>query len=247
LTTAALPMPAKVRVGGKHHRIVATRYPPVNFFERHVPAELMDALWALEAQTNPRLIEQTGDISLVRPEDRVSGTGAGIVMAPFTRIGRPSRFSDGSFGVYYAGRSLETAIRETVHHRQIILGDARIGPEEFSMRVWTGTARRYLHDVRGDAYPDLHDDAPRPEDHPVAQAFGRQLRVQDSWGIVYRSVRHAGGECIAALRPPALSLPVQGAHLAYVWDGARITHVYEKTDPLIRFDTSRGSRNRGHD
>ena len=103
------------------------------------------------------------------------------------------------------------------------------------MRVWGGTLRKTLHDVRGPKYVALHDPAPRPEDHPLAQAFGKMLRARDSWGILYRSVRHEGGQCVAVLRPPALSLPTHGAHLVYAWDGERITHVYEKSAPIIRF------------
>ncbi len=230
------PLPPTAPARGKQYRIIATRYPPVNFFERHVPPELMGPLWALEARTNPRLMQEAGRLELVRPEDRVSGPGAGIVMASFTHIGGASRFSDGTYGVYYASRSLTTAIRETVHHRQIIAQDASLGPDEFSMRAWVGSLRKGLHDVRSAEYLDLHDAAPRPEDHPVAQAFGRMLRARDSWGILYRSVRHEGGQCIGALRPPAVSLPTQGAHLIYVWDGARITHVYEKSAPIMWFE-----------
>jgi len=94
------PAPNKVRVGGKQYRIISTRFPPVDFFEKHVPPELLGPLWALEAETNPRLLQETGDLNLVAPEDRVSGPGAGIVMAAFTHIGRATRFSDGyEFGL----------------------------------------------------------------------------------------------------------------------------------------------------
>jgi hypothetical protein len=231
----SLPPPSKARVRGRQYRIIATRYPPVDLFERHVSPELMGPLWELEAETNPRLMEQAGDLRRVREEDRVSGVGASIVMAAFTHIGRATRFSDGSYGVYCAGRSLETAVRETVHHREIIAADARLRPDEFSMRVWIGTVRRFLHDVRGPGYRPLHDPAPRPEDHPLAQAFGKTLRAESSWGLVYRSVRHEQGQCIAAFRPPAVSLPTQGAHLVYVWDGARITQAYERSAPIFVF------------
>jgi hypothetical protein len=222
-----------VRPGGKQFRIVSTRFPPVNFFERHVPPELMEALRQLEGRTNPRLRQEAGEPSLVKEEDRVSGPS--IVMAAFTHIGRPSRFSDGSYGVYYAGRSLETAIRETVHHREILCADAGLEADELSLRAWAGSVCRPLHDIRGREYEPLHDPAPRPADHPRARTFGRSLREQDSWGLLYRSVRHRGGECIAALRPPAVSLPVHGAHLVYAWDGECITHVYERSEPLLRF------------
>ena len=49
---------------------------------------------------------------------RVTGPGASWVMAPFVHCSplRPGRFSDGTFGLYYAGDSTEVAIAETIHH-----------------------------------------------------------------------------------------------------------------------------------
>ena len=236
-SSALPPLPKKTRrIGGKQYRIIATHYPPINFFEKHVPAHLMDALWALESRTNPRLQQETGDIRLVAEADRVSGANASIVMASFTHIGYPSRFSDGSFGVYYAGRNMETAICETVHHRQLIARDASLSPTEFSMRVWIGQVKKPLLDIRDKPYRVLHDAAPRPQDHKLSQQFGKKAKMANAWGLVFNSVRNPGGECIAALRPPCVSLPVQGAHLVYAWNGEKITHVYEKLDPIMTFD-----------
>ncbi len=228
-------LPSTARIGGKQYRIISTRYPPVNVFESHIPPEAMGALWALIAETNDRLLEEAGDLNLVPEEDRVSGHGATVVMAAFTHIGQKARFNDETFGVYYAGRSQETAIRETVHQREIIAQEAGLSPTEFSLRVYVGTVKKHLHDVRASKYTFLHDDNPRPEDHPRAQAFARQLREASSWGLVYNSVRHDGGECIAAFRPPAVSLPTQGAHFVYVWNGKKITEVYERSEPIIKF------------
>jgi hypothetical protein len=65
---------------------------------------------ALEQLTNPRVRDEVGDIALVPPEERVSGPGASYVMAAFTHVNpKGSRFSDGSFGVYYVAAALETA------------------------------------------------------------------------------------------------------------------------------------------
>ena len=227
--------PPTARIRGDQYRIIATQHPPISIFEKHVPAAMLDALYALEAETNPRLLQEAGDLKLVMPDDRVSGPGASIVMASFTHIGRATRFSDGSYGVYYAGRKIETAVRETVHHRNIIAQDARLSPTEFSMRVWIGTVQKALHDIRGEGYEHLHDSAPRPEQHPEAQAFGKIMRQQESWGLLYRSVHHNGGECVAAFRPPAVSLPMQGRHLVYVWNGEKIAEVYERSETLYSF------------
>ena len=138
----------------------------------------------------------------------------------------PSRFGDGSYGIYYASDSMHTAIAETRFHRERFLAYTDEGPGEIDVRAYVGEIARPLHDIR-DGFDDLHD--PDTGRYPLPQAFGRELRDQGSWGIVYRSVRDPGGQCIAALRPPAVTIPRQGAHLSYVWDGARITRVYEKT------------------
>ncbi len=230
------PRPDEVEIDGRQYRIISTRYPPLDLFERHVPPAMLDGLWALEARTNPRLREAIGDLGRVAPEDRVSGPGASVVMAAFTHVGWPSRFSAGDYGIYYAARALPTAIRETVHHRELIARDAGLSASEFSMRVWIGRVRRPLLDIRDSRWAPLHDDAPRPEAHREAQAFGAAMRAEGAWGLCYHSVRDPGGECLAIFRPPAVSLPTQGAHLVYVWDGTRITQVYERSEPLLRFD-----------
>jgi hypothetical protein len=150
-------------------------------------------------------------------------------MAAFTHIGRPSRFTDGSYGVYYAAHTLETAVRETAHHRGIFLAATREPACEVDMRAYVGRPLKPLHDLRGPKYAHLHG----PDDYATPQAFAKPLREKRSWGVVYRSVRHPGGECIAAFRPQAVSIPVAGAALAYVWDGERITKVYEKSEVLF--------------
>ena len=208
----------------KHYRIVPSRFPPVNLFERLVDPELMDALFYLESLTNDRLRQEAGDISRVPDEDRVSGPGATPVMAAFTHTGRESRFSDGSYGAYYAGNSIDTAIEETRYHRETFLRYTHEDPGEIDMRVYIGRVQRPLHDIRSHDFDFLHE----PDNWNPSQAFGAILRGDGSWGIVYRSVRHLGGECIAALRPPAVSIPKQGLHLCYVWDGEGISSVLEK-------------------
>lgn len=207
------------------YRIVSSEFPPINFFETLVDPELMEELFYLEGLTNDRLRDEAGNIALVNPEDRVSGPGSSPVMAAFTHIGAESRFSDGSFGVYYGAKSMETAIEETKFHRARFLSYTREDAGEIHMRVYVGEVAKPMHDVRGLEHANLHD----PDDWRSSQAFGLEMRAVSSWGLAYRSVRDPGGECIAVLRPPAVTIPRQGPHLSYVWDGAQIVGVYEKT------------------
>jgi hypothetical protein len=215
----------------KQYRIIPSVYPPIDFFEKYLDADEMAAAWYLESLTNDRLRDRTGDISLVRPEDRVAGPGSTPVMAAFTHIGEASRFSDGSYGVYYASIELETAIHETVYRREIFLRRTHEPPCHIDMRVYEGKVLKPMHNLRTKAYSPLHD----PDDYSAAQAFASHLRIKGSWGMVYNSVRHKGGECIAALCPPAVSIPRQAQHLAYIWDSERIVSVYRKSDLIIQF------------
>lgn len=211
------------------YRIVAARHPPINVFEGIVSPRQMEAAWYIEGLTNDRLRDERREVRLVPDEDRLHGPGASIVMAAFTHLGRSSRFSDGSYGVYYAARSLETAVRETAHHRGRFLAATNEPPCEVDMRAYVGRPLKRFLDIRSPRFASLH----HPDDYASPQKFARPLREKGHWGLVYRSVRHAGGECIAAFRPQAVSIPAPGAALAYVWDGERITKVYEKSEVLF--------------
>lgn len=212
-------------------RIIPSKFPPINFLENLVDPKLMDAAFAVESLTNDRLREEVGDIKQVHPDDRVSGPGSSIVMATFTHIGRPTRFSDGSFGVYYAAHSLHTAVHETVFHRERFLRYTGEAPGDLDMRVFVGKVQKSMVDIRGPGYEHLHN--PDLGHYPVAQAFGAEMRRAGHWGLVYNSVRDPGGQCLAAFRPPAIGIPVQGSQLLYRWDGEKIVAVYEKNDKIF--------------
>ena len=186
--------------------------------------------FVIEAMTNDRLREEAGELSRVASEDRISGPGSTPVMAAFTHIGRASRFTDGSFGVYYCASTLDTAIAETRFHMARFLSDTTQPSQEMTMRSYVNQVTQVLHDIRQgyDALclADLNS-------YPTGQAFAAQLRESGSWGLLYPSVRNASidqeAECAAILRPPAVSIPIQGPHLRYVWDGQHqaMTHVLE--------------------
>ena len=214
----------KVIPDWKHHyRITASSHPPINFFETLVSPEFMEELFYIEGLTNDRLRDEVGDITLIAEEDRVCGPGSSPLMAPFTHVGLESRFTNGSFGIYYAGDSLKTAIEETRFHRQRFLGYTNEAAGEINMRTYIGEFSKPMVDIRID-----NDDLHAPDNWSIPQKFGQKMKKENAWGIVYRSVRNPGSECIAVMRPPAITIPRQGPHLSYVWDGSTITHVYEK-------------------
>ncbi|MCC5968907.1 MAG: RES family NAD+ phosphorylase [Pararhodobacter sp.] len=173
-----------------------------------------------EGKTNPRIAQTIGNLDLIPPGRRVGGPGASYVMAPFTHFSpdHPGRFHDGSFGAFYGADSFETALFETVHHTQIFCAMTREVPGWIAdKRELVGRIDATLTDIRT-GFPALLD----PDDYAASQAFARGVKAAGSDGIVYPSVRNPGGTCFAAFYPDVMSPPVQGRHISYHWDGARI-------------------------
>lgn len=208
------------------HRILPSRYPPIQLFERlsDDPAE-WEALAEIESLTNPRIRDAIGEIRLVPAEERVSGPGASWVMASFTHVNPlGSRFSDGSYGIYYGARELATAIAETVYHLGRFYAATADPPHAETMRVLVGSLDATFHDLRADA---RYRPVLEPNDYSAGRALGRRLRAAGSNGIVYPSVRRPGGQCVGAFRPKAVGRPIQARHLQYRWDGARISRYFD--------------------
>lgn len=208
-------------------RIVPGRFPPIQLFERVADAVDLEAVFDLESLTNPRLRDEAGDIRLVPEEDRVSGPGTSVVMAAFTHLNPAgSRFSDGSYGVFYAARELETAIAETSFHRERFMRATQQSRMEIDMRVYAVDLDGRLHDLRGRAasFPLAYS----RDTYGPSQQLAKRLRDEGSDGLAYDGVRRDRGECAGVFRPRLLSSARQERHLCYVWDGDRIATVYEK-------------------
>ena len=213
----------------KQYRLIPSHYPIIDLFESVASKDDFEKVYAIESLTNPRLSEIKSH--LVSSEDWIDSS---VVMAAFTHLGKTSRFSNGNYGVYYASKEEETAIRETIYHREVFLANTNEDSIEITMRVYVGEIKKPFHDIRNPKnkkFIGLH----HKENYQPSQQFGVDYRNKKSWGIVYRSVRHEGGECIAVLRPPAISKPRQSKHYVYVWNGKKITDYYMKSLPTALY------------
>jgi hypothetical protein len=204
-------------------RIIRSIFPPIDLFEDIADPADWPLIISAEQKTNPRLMETIGNIDLVPETRRVAGPGASYLMAPFTHVStdQPSRFSDGTFGVLYAGNSFEVALFETIHHHGQFMARTN------EPAGWTSQFREILLDINA----RLHDlrSSPvdsrgllLPADYGLSQAIGLQLRATSSDGIVYPSVRYPGGECVGLFYPDCAENPIQGRHLDYHWNGMTV-------------------------
>jgi hypothetical protein len=210
-------------------RIVPTRFPTVYLFDRVADAADFDALHALEAVTDDRVRDELGQVELVPRDQRIYGPGSGPIMAAFTHLNPlGSRFSDGSFGVFYAARERATAIAETAYHHGRFLAATRERAMHLPMRLYHVDIDARLHDLRpaGAADPAVFD----PERYVASRALGLKLRAEKSAGVVWRSVRHRHGQCVGLFAPKGAARCVHAAVLLYAWDGERFEGIYEKVE-----------------
>jgi hypothetical protein len=202
----------------RSHRIIRTIYPPVDLFEDIAPPEDWELLVAAEARFNPRIRDVVGNLALVPPARRVAGPGASLVMAAFTHVSRarPSRFSDGSFGVWYCGDRFEVALAETAYHFERFMRATEEPAADADFReLCAGIAG---------AFAEAPPACLAPGDWGPGQVFGSAQRTNGAEGVVYVSVRYPAGNAAAVFWPDCIALPIlQARQFRYHWDGVRMT------------------------
>lgn len=208
------------------YRLVNSKYPPINLFEDVADPEEFDALYALQALTNPRIQTEVGQLNLLSRDEIPFGIpGCSYAIAPFTHINpEGSRFSNGQYGVLYIADSLDTALQEVAHHQERYWRN--IGSLKYERFVFRGLACEFsgdpIHDATG-----LEIDHPvyDPEDYSAAQALGQSLRKAQSAGIQYWSVRNPGATCWGLFTPRSVSSIIQCAHYEFIWKDRAIQSI----------------------
>jgi hypothetical protein len=203
------------------HRLIPSRYPPVGILDAVSSADDLELVIELEGWTNDRISAELGVIQRVPSSEWVLGRPqASVIMAAFCHP-RPGggRFNDNTRGAWYAAFTLETAHAECVFHRTAELEEVGVLETRVEMRQYLADFDAQFHDIRGDdpSHAELHDS----RSYEASQKLGRELLATGSNGIIYRSVRHSGGECLACFRPSRVLNVRPAAHFEYRWEGRR--------------------------
>ncbi|MEI7710013.1 MAG: RES family NAD+ phosphorylase [Rhodospirillales bacterium] len=200
------------------HRIIRTVYPPIDLFEDIAPPGDWELLVSAEAKTNPRLLDAVGNLGLVPVSRRTAGPTASLVMGAFTHASpeRPSRFSDGSYGVWYCGDRFEVALAETAWHFERFMRATAEPPGEADYR-------ELICAVRGSVADGSDPALLRSDDWAAGQTFGRIVRSAGGDGVVFPSVRYPAGTALGLFWPDCVALPVtQARQFRYGWDGTQM-------------------------
>jgi hypothetical protein len=182
----------------------------------------LDALAEIEGATSNRRIAQARGTGGVQPYELVYGVPhAAFINASFAyaKPREPNRFSGPDRGAWYASLAVETSLQEVKFHLTEMLaaaGDFHATVDYAEM--FASFAGEFVDLRRHPNHVALHPD--KAIGYPTGNALAEAARVRGLNGIIYPSVRHPGGTCLAALFPHAVQSVAQGDVYRMRWDGS---------------------------
>lgn len=175
----------------------------------------------IEGATSGRLAsEERGRGSLTAAELVHGVSHAKFINASFAyaKPREPNRFNPADRGAWYAALDVETCIAEVGHHLTKALADAGDFNTVVEYSEMLSSMAGVFIDLR--QIPDHRSLDPDPVvGYPAGNAAAAATRAAGYNGIIYPSVRKAGGTCIAALWPNVVQSVVQGAMYRLTWSG----------------------------
>ncbi|GGC11384.1 RES family NAD+ phosphorylase [Pseudoduganella buxea] len=180
-------------------------------------AELRD-LFELDNATNARLLSEHGGAVGIGIEELLFHVpNYRIVNAAYT-YARPegSRFNDGDRGAWYCGFAMETALAEVIFHKTVEYAEIDRFDDSVSYQAMLADFTAQFHDIREQpGFSGCLD----PASYIESQALAERLLNAGSTGIIYPSVRHAGGTCLACFRPALVGNVRKGPAYRLTWRG----------------------------
>lgn len=207
------------------YRLVNSRFPPIDLFDDVADASEFEALYQLQALTNPRLQNEIGRIALIPVAEIPFGiAGCSYAVGPFTHVNPAgSRFSSGAFGVLYVADVMETAVAEVRYHQNHYW--SKVTGLSYERFLFRGLSCTFNEAASRDATVlSLSDPIYDPDDYSHAHQLGHAAKRAGCSGLRYNSVRSPGNHCWALLTPRHVTSIVQTAHYEMIWSG-QITSV----------------------
>ena len=175
----------------------------------------------IEGATSSRLQAQARGISGLEARELVYDVPhAHFINASFAyaKPREPNRFNGETRGAWYAALDVETCLAEITFHMTEFL--ARTGVFEAVVEyaeMVCSVSGAFLDLRQASAHPALSPD--KAAGYPEGNRLALEARGAGLNGIVYPSVRHPGGTCLAILRPAAVQSVRQGDVWRLTWKG----------------------------
>ena len=199
------------------------------------------AIFELDGATNDRLVAERGLLPGIGPDELVFAVPlASVINGAFCHAIRSVRASPVRIAApWYAGCEIETAHAEVAFHKSVEL--AAIGPpRRRHLRRLPGRLRRH-HDLREAAG---WTSCLSPTSYVASQTLAARLLEAGALGVVYPSVRHTGGTCLACFRPALVGRVRRGGTWRFTWEGGEEPRIEAEADSRRR--PSRGPRPTAH-
>jgi RES domain len=176
---------------------------------------LLNGIFELDNATNDRLWGESGRLPGIDARELVFGIPSHrIINAAFCHPAPGgSRFNSPDRGAWYASFELETSQAEAAYHRQLWVEETHWDEEDTADYIdYLADFRAEFHDLRG---ASEYANCLLPGSYAASQALAVELLKLGSAGIVYPSIRCAGGTCIACFRPVLVTNVRKGSTLTY--------------------------------
>jgi RES domain-containing protein len=180
------------------------------------------ALAEIEGATSGRLVAEARGLGDVSPHELVHGVPHTAHINAAFAYARPralNRFNGPDRGAWYAALDVETCLAEVAFHLTRFLADTGVYEAVVDYaELFASFAGMFLDLRDAPTHPALDPDPARG--YPAGNRLAGAALAQGLNGILYPSVRHAGGTCIAALVPHAVQSVAQGDMWRLVWAGS---------------------------
>ena len=178
----------------------------------------LQAIFEIDAATNDRLLAGRRPLPGIGTEELVFAVPhAAVVNAAFCHphpLG--ARFSGPDRGAWYASFELATGQAEVVFHKSVQLAEIGRFEDTSTYDDYLADFSASLHDLRRARGVRRCLD---PKSYVASQELAERLLAGGSLGVVYPSVRRAGGTCLACFRPALVSNVRRGATYRFTWSG----------------------------
>jgi hypothetical protein len=183
--------------------------------------EHLRAIFELDGATNDRLRGESGLLPGIGPGELLAAVPhAHVVNAAFCHA-HPlgSRFNGPDRGAWYAAFELQTAQAEVAFHKAVQLAEIGWPDESVTYDDYLADFDADFHDLRGArGFRDCLD----PASYVASQALAESLLEAGSLGVVYPSVRRAGGTSLACFRPALVTNVRPGGRWRFTWSGGEV-------------------------
>jgi RES domain-containing protein len=204
------------------HRLVSSKHLPraesvltaIADDDRH-----LQEIFELDAATNDRALAERQLLPGIGLAELVSGVPhAHVINAAFCHA-HPlgGRFNGPDRGAWYAAFELDTAQQEVAFHKSVQLAEIRRFQDVVTYDDYLADFSATFHDLRGRR---VYRGALDPESYVESQRLANQLLGRDAIGVVYPSVRAAGGTCLACFRPAVVANVRRAKTYRFTWSGS---------------------------